>query len=76
MKIPQLEETDIPIIFAALAAMTEDVHAPQDLLTEEQWERANELFVKFHDAEQIRRDEGRTTQHDSGVNWDRGILGH
>jgi len=42
------EDTDIPIYFAALAAMVADVHAPQDLLTQEQWERAEVLFNEMN----------------------------
>lgn len=35
---------DMEIVFAALAAMVEDIHAPQDNLTISQWERAEDLF--------------------------------
>jgi hypothetical protein len=36
---------DIYIIFAALAAMVEDIHAPQDNLTASQWDRAEALWA-------------------------------
>lgn len=45
------DDEDAPIIFAALAAMVADVHAPQDLLTGLQWERAEELFKSLNEGE-------------------------
>lgn len=39
-----LTNGDVKIVWAALQAMVNDVHAPQDNMTEAQWNRAEELL--------------------------------
>jgi hypothetical protein len=42
-----LSEEEIFVVWAALEAMVEDIHAPQDGLTEEQWELAARLLSEL-----------------------------
>jgi hypothetical protein len=46
-----IPDTDLPIIWAALWAMVEDNHAPQDGLSEDQWVRAEWLLAKLDGPE-------------------------
>jgi len=43
----ELSPEDREIVFAAFAAMVLDCHAPQDLMTEDQWTRAEELMEEL-----------------------------
>ena len=36
------------VLWAAMCAMTQDVHAPQDHLTDEQWQAAHEIYDKLN----------------------------
>lgn len=42
-----LTPEEVPLVFAALLAMTQDIHAGQDQLSEEEWDKAEELFTRF-----------------------------
>jgi hypothetical protein len=46
------EDSDVPILWAAMIAMVKDNHAPQDNLSEKQWRRAadlySDLYAKLH----------------------------
>lgn len=44
-----LKEDELFAVWAALCVMTQDVHAPQDCLTEEQWAAAEKLYEKLTD---------------------------
>lgn len=38
---------DIYVLWAAMVAMVQDIHSPQDNLTEQQWERAERLLQEL-----------------------------
>jgi hypothetical protein len=42
-----LSKRDVAIVWAALQAMVNDIHAPQDEMSEEQWARAEELLEEL-----------------------------
>jgi hypothetical protein len=56
---PGIPDTDLPVIWAALWAMVEDNHAPQDGLSGDQWERAERLLAEL-DARMNAMAEGST----------------
>jgi len=42
-----LTQEELYVAFAAMTAMVHDVHAVQDQLTEEQWQRADDLVTRM-----------------------------
>lgn len=43
-----MSDETLRVLWAAMCAMTQDVHAPQDTLTEEQWDAAHEIYAKLN----------------------------
>lgn len=42
-----LSQDEEVAVFAALCAMVEDVHAPQDQMSDDQWKSARDLFHRI-----------------------------
>lgn len=59
----ELSKTETYVVFAALCAMVEDNHSPQDTMTEEQWDVAEQLYKKVLKKVEDGRDE---TSHSDG----------
>lgn len=59
----ELSKQEVYVLFAALCAMVEDNHSPQDMMTEEQWDTAEQLYRKALKEVENGRDE---TSHSPG----------
>lgn len=59
MHVDLSDPTDLHVLWAALIAMTDENHAPQDTMTEEQWARAGELKVLLEVELESKRHEQR-----------------
>lgn len=46
---PHITPNDLRVLWASMQAMVNDIHAPQDTLTEKQWVRAERLMRELDD---------------------------
>ena len=58
MDISRLTNEDLRVLWAAMQAMVNDIHAPQDTMSEAEWDRA-EFLTKALDREINKR--GKST---------------
>lgn len=47
MNISELSDEDLHVLWSAMQAMVNDIHAPQDCLNEALWERAEHLMAEM-----------------------------
>ena len=46
-ELPRFDAEDLHVIWAAMCSMAYDIHAPQDQMTDIQWERARDLTERL-----------------------------